>query len=348
VSRELRHGRDRTFDHPKTKQRGIAWKQGKRFRVSSAKSVLTIGKRSVPVTNLDKPLWPQDGYTKGDLIAYYRAVSQWLLPHVQGRPLTLERYPNGIDEAGWWEKHIPKGLPDWVPTVTTDASTRHDNIEFIVCDDEATLAYTANLAAIVLHVWYSRTPTLDVPDFILIDLDPGDGCTLATLARVALAARDELQAVGVEPLVKTTGGSGLHVVVPLAPNYDWDQAKGFSELIARRIHDVAGDYTTLDRTIARRPKGTVYLDYVQVGKGKTYVAPYSVRARAGAPVSMPIAWTEVEAMRRKRAKTTAPEMTRWTIANVPTLLAKNGDVWSEGWTPYRLETVVSAARSLWT
>ena len=316
--------------------------------MSSVKSALTVGNRSLAVTNLDKVLWPRDGYTKGDLIAYYRAVAKWLLPHVQGRPLTLERYPNGIDEAGWWEKHIPRGLPAWVKTVATAPSTKSENIEFIVCEDEATLAYVANLASVVLHVWYSRTPTLDVPDFILIDLDPFDGCTLATLARVALAARDELAAVGVTPLVKTTGGSGLHVVVPLEPTYDWEHAKAFSELIARRIHDVAPDLTTLERTIKKRPTGTVYLDYVQVGKGKTYVAPYSVRPRDGAPVSMPIAWSEVEAMSRKRAKTTAPEMARWTIANVPKLLAKNGDQWSEGWTPYRLEGVVSAARSLWT
>jgi bifunctional non-homologous end joining protein LigD len=316
--------------------------------VSSRKSALAVGGRTLQVTNLDKVLWPRDGYTKGDLIAYYRAVAPWLVPHVQGRPLTLERYPNGVDEAGWWEKHIPKGVPAWVPTVATAPSTTSEPIEFIVCNDEATLAYVANLAAIVLHVWYARTPTLDVPDFILIDLDPFDGCSLATLARVALAARDELAAVGVAPLVKTTGGSGLHVVVPLAPRYDWDQAKGFAELIARRIHDVAPEQTTLERTIARRPPGTVYLDYVQVGKGKTYVAPYSVRARDGAPVSMPIAWSEVEAMRRKRAKETGPEMLRWNVANVPKLLAKNGDAWSEGWAPHRLEKVVAAARSLWT
>jgi bifunctional non-homologous end joining protein LigD len=314
----------------------------------STKSQLTVGKRSLQVTNLDKVLWPHDGYTKGDLIAYYRAVAQWLLPHLQGRPLTLERYPNGVDEPGFWEKHIPRGLPEWIPTVMTAPSERHDPIEFIICDEEATLAYVANLASVVLHVWYSREPTLDVPDFILLDLDPVDGCTLATLARVALAARAELAAVGVAPLVKTTGGSGLHVVIPLEPRYDWDQAKGFAELIARRIHGVEPDCTTLDRTIARRPRGSVYLDYVQVGKGKTYVAPFSVRPRDGAPVSMPIPWSEVEAMRRKRAKDTSPEMTRWNIVNVPKLLAKTGDQWTEGWKPHRLESVISAARSRWS
>jgi bifunctional non-homologous end joining protein LigD len=307
-----------------------------------------IGGRSLALSNLDKVLWPNDGITKGDLIAYYRAVAPWLLPHVKDRPLTLERYPDGIAAPGFWEKHIPRGLPAWVPTVTTASSERHDQIEFIVCNEEATLAYVANLAAVVLHVWYAHRPTLDVPDFILIDLDPVEGCTLATLARVALAARDELASAGVEALVKTTGGSGLHVVVPLAPQYDWDHAKGFAELVARRIHDVAPELTTLERVIARRPPGSVYLDYVQVGKGKTYVAPFSVRPRDGAPVSMPIPWSEVEAMRRKRAKTTSPEMTRWNLRNAPQLLAAHGDAWTGRWTPHHLEPVLAAARKRWT
>lgn len=315
--------------------------------MASAKTQLTVGGRSLAVTNLDKVLWPRDGYTKGDLIAYYRAVAEWILPYLSGRPLTLERYPDGIDRPGFWEKHVPRGVPPWVRTVVTDASTRHERLEFIVCDDEPTLAYAANLGAIVLHVWYSREPTLDVPDFVLIDLDPWEGCTLATLARVALAVRDELAPLKVKPLVKTTGGSGLHVVIPLAPRYDWDVAKGFAELVARRVHTVLPDLTTLERTTARRPKGTVYLDYVQVGKGKTYVAPFSVRPRDGAPVSMPVAWSEVEAMRRKRAKETEPEMLRWTIRNVPALLAKHGNPWSEGWTAHRLETALTKARSLW-
>jgi bifunctional non-homologous end joining protein LigD len=313
----------------------------------SVKTATAVGGRDLQFSNLDKVLWPRDGYTKGDLIAYYRAVAPWALRYLAGRPLTLERYPNGIDGPGWWEKNIPRGLPSWVHTVVVEAGSRRDKLEFIVADDEATLAYVANLAAIVLHVWYSHTPSLDVPDFILIDLDPWEGCTLATLARVALAVRDELEAIGIAPLVKTTGGSGLHVVVPLAPRYDWDLAKGFAELVARRVHDVLPAETTLERATAKRPAGTVYLDYVQVGKGKTYVAPFSVRARDRAPVSMPVSWAQVEAMRRKRARETTAEMTRWTIANVPGLLKKDGDPWAEGWKAQRLESAIATARKLW-
>jgi bifunctional non-homologous end joining protein LigD len=313
----------------------------------TTKTQATVGGRALQFTNPDKVLWPRDGITKGDLVAYYRAVAEWILPYLAGRPLTLERYPDGIDRPGFWEKTVPRGVPVWAHTIVTGIGTRRERLEFIVCDDEPTLAYVANLAAIVLHVWYSREPTLDVPDFILIDLDPWEGCTLATLARVALAVRAELAMLRVTPLVKTTGGSGLHVVIPLAPHYDWEVAKAFAELVARRVHDVLPEHTTLERATARRPKGRVYLDYVQVAKGKTFVAPFSVRARDGAPVSMPIAWTEVEAMRRKRAPETSPEMLRWTIRNVPGLLAKHGDPWSEGWTGHRLETALTKARSLW-
>lgn len=315
---------------------------------AGVKVPVEIGGRTVVLSNPEKVLWPRDGYTKGDLVAYYRTMAPYILPYLRRRPLTLERFPDGIDQASWWEKSKPRGVPAWVETVDVPSSFgRHEHVEFIVCDDEATLAYVANLAAIVLHVWYSHLPTLDTPDFVLIDLDPYE-CGIATLARVALRFREELQTIGLQPLVKTTGGSGLHLLVPLQARYDYDHAKSFGELIARRIHGLMPAETTLERTIARRPRGTVYLDYVQVGKGKTYVAPFSARARDGGPVSMPLGWRDIEAMRRKRAAGTAQEMLRWTIANVPKLVEKGGDPWSaEGWKPQRLEAALKNARSLW-
>jgi bifunctional non-homologous end joining protein LigD len=182
----------------------------------------------------------------------------------------------------------------------------------------------------------------------LIDLDPYE-CGIALLARVALRFREELESIGLHPLVKTTGGTGLHVVIPLEPRYDYELAKNFAHLLARRVNGVAPTETTLERTIAKRPKGTVYLDFVQVGKGKTYVAPYSLRARDGAPVSMPLRWPEVEAMRRKRAADTSGEMARWTIANVPALVAKHGDSWAAGaWVPQALEGPLQTARARWS
>jgi bifunctional non-homologous end joining protein LigD len=311
---------------------------------------VTIGGRTLKLTNQEKVLFPEDGYTKGDLVAYYRSVADVILPYLRDNPLTMERFPDGIDvPRGIWEKQMPRFTPDWVRCVMIPPTTGQPReVRYVVCEDEATLVWVANLAAVTLHIWYSRIPTLDVPDVILFDLDPGERCPLARLAKVALCFRDELASVGLRAYVKSTGGFGLHVIVPLEPRYDYDVAKGVSELLARRIHGALPDDTTLERTIARRPTDRVYLDWVQVGKGKTYVAPFTVRARRGATVSMPLPWSEVEAMRRKRARETTAEMRRWTIANVPRLVAKGGDPWRrESWEPQVLETALERARLLW-
>ncbi len=315
-----------------------------------SETTVDVGGRAVKLTNQDKVLFPNDGYTKGDLVAYYRAVAPAILPYLRDNPLTMERFPDGIGvPRGIWEKQMPRYTPEWVARVTIPPSTGIPrDVTYVVVNDEAALVWVANLAAITLHIWYSHVPTIDVPDVILFDLDPGERCPLARLAKVALAFREELANIGITPLVKTTGGMGLHVIVPLEPHYDYDVAKGISELVARRIHSVLPKDSTLERTIAKRPDDVVYLDWVQVGKGKTYVAPFTVRARDGAPVSMPLAWRDVEAMRRKRSPETTAEMRRWTIANVPGLVAKHGDPWRrEGWKPQSLESALSKARSLW-
>jgi bifunctional non-homologous end joining protein LigD len=311
---------------------------------------IEVGGRALSISNRDKVLWPNDGFTKGDLIAYYRAIAPYALPHLARRPLTLQRYPDGITGQTFFEKNASRSLPDWIPTVTVDSEHgKRDTVRFILCDDEATLVYVANLAAIVLHVWTSRADSLDTPDFVFFDLDPDEACTLATLAKTALGLRDLLAAAGLESLVKSSGGSGLHVVVPLAPAYSYDDCKGFAEIAARTLHARLPDATTLERSPAKRPAGAVYLDYVQVGRGKTLVAPYSVRARDGAPVSMPLEWDEVAAMARKRTKDTGSEFARYTLQNARGRLEKRGDLWAPArWTPQRLEPALTKARRFWT
>jgi bifunctional non-homologous end joining protein LigD len=311
-------------------------------------AIVTIDGRSLALSNQDKVLWPGE-YTKGDLVRYYRTVAHWMVPHLYGRPLTLERYPNGIDHPSFFEKEASRGTPDWVHRATVPSdSARHSEIHFIVCNDEPTLVFVANLAAIVLHIWTSREPKLDRPDFVLFDLDPFEACPIARLGRVALAFRDALESVGLQPLVKTTGGKGLHVVVPLETRYSYDEAKLFAQIVARHVNAGLPGDTTLERTIAKRPRGTVYLDWVQVGEGKTMVAPFSVRPRAKAPVSMPIGWDEVEALSRKRARDTQGPLAAYTIKNVPVILARDGDPWSgAGWKPQRLEPALRRARSAW-
>jgi len=309
-----------------------------------------IGSRTLSLSNLDKVLWPRDGYTKGDLISYYEQVATFALGHLKNRPLTLQRYPNGIDAAAFFEKQMPRGTPDWIDRVTvpTPGGSR-SHVTFVLCNDAPSLVYLANLATIVLHVWTSQVPSLEEPDFVIFDLDPGERCTLKTLGTVTLAVRDLLGEIGLKPLVKTTGGYGLHVVVPLASGYSYDSAKVFSEIVARRAAGELPALATLQRTIAKRPPSAVYIDYVQVGRGKTIVAPYSVRARDAAPVSTPLHWSEVEAFARRRtAAWPADEFARYTMKTTPKRLEREGDLWGATyWKKQRLEGPINKAKRLW-
>ena len=160
---------------------------------ASQRHDVRVGNRTLSLSNLDKVLWPRDGYTKRDLIDYYQSIAPQAIAHLKGRPLTVQRYPNGIDGATFFEKQVPKGVPDWIERVTvpTPGGTRSE-VTFPLCNDEPSLVYFANLAAIVLHVWTSALPDLDEPEFVLFDLDPGEKCTLATLAKVTLTIRDLL------------------------------------------------------------------------------------------------------------------------------------------------------------
>ena len=310
-----------------------------------------VGARTLSLSNLAKVLWPRDRYTKGDLIDYYRAVAPYALPHLRERPLTLQRYPNGIDGEAFFEKQMPRGMPDWVDRITipTPGGTR-SHVTFPMCNDAPSLVYVANLAAIVLHIWTSRAGALDEPDFVIFDLDPGERCTLKTLTTVALEVRDLLEAIGLKPLVKTTGGYGLHVVVPLASGYSYETAKIFAELVARRAAAELGEAATLARTIAKRPQTAVYIDFVQVGQGKTIVAPYSVRARDGAPVSTPLHWSEVEALARRRGSVAPADIfATYTMATTPKRLEREGDLWgSKVWKKQRLEPAIAKAQKLWS
>lgn len=309
-----------------------------------------VGSRSLSLSNLDKVLWPRDGYTKGNLIDYYESVAEYAIPYLTKRPLTLQRYPDGIDKQTFFEKQLPRGTPDWIDRVTVPTpGGRRSDTTFIVCNDAPTLVWLANMAAIVLHVWTSRMPALDQPDFVIFDLDPGERCTLKTLATVALHLRDLLQSIGLNPLVKTTGGFGLHAIVPLAAGYSYDAAKVFAEIVARQAAAELGELTTLQRTIATRPQNAVYLDWVQVGQGKTIVAPYTLRARDGAPVSTPLHWTEVEAFSRRRAGAApAEEFAKFNISTTPKRLAREGDLWGPAhWKKQRLEPALTKAKRLW-
>jgi bifunctional non-homologous end joining protein LigD len=293
----------------------------------SARSAVRIGTHALTLSNLDKVLWPGQGYTKGDLIAYYRAVAKWLVPYLKNRPLSLERYPNGIRKPGFFEKNAPAGLPPWVKSVTLKGGGKRAQVRYILCNDEATLAYVANLAAIALHAWMSRTGSLDQPDFILFDLDRGDGCTLGTLATVALAVASALRRKGLRCVPKTTGGSGLHIFVWTRGRFNYEQGRALTHEIAQAVQTQLPKAVTLERMIAKRGRGKVYMDWAQVARGKTVVMPFTVRAKDNAPVSMPLRWSDVQRLRRSPELDTAKYFARWNIRTVPALLRRSGDPW---------------------
>jgi bifunctional non-homologous end joining protein LigD len=317
---------------------------------TAQRTLITVGKRQLSLSNLDKVLFPRDGYTKGDLIDYYRGVSQWLLPHLRDCPLTLQRYPDGIDAQSFFEKHLPKGLPDWAERVTlTSPGGQRAKTTYMVCNDEATLVYVANLASIVLHVWTSRVETVEEPDYVFFDLDPGEQCTIKTLAAVALEVRDLLASVGLTALVKTSGGMGLHVVVPLVAGYSYEAAKMFAEIVATRLAHEDGKRISLERSIAKRDQAAVYFDFQQVGRGKTIVSVYSVRARDGAPVSTPLAWGEVETLAGKRGGVPAEILGAYNMKTTPKRLERDGDLWAgKAWKKQRLEPAISKAQKAWS
>ena len=247
--------------------------------------------RLVDFTNRDKVFWPDDGYTKGDLIDYYRAISPWLLPYLKDRPLVLDRYPDGIAGKSFYQKDAPGFAPDWLRIETLWSNSSEREIRYFIVDDAESLAYLANSAAIPLHVWSSRVDHLERPDWCILDLDP-KGAPFADVVTIARAIHDLCDEIALPHYVKTSGSAGLHVMIPLKCRFTYEQSRTLGELLARVIVMELPHIATIARSLSAR-EGRVYIDYVQNGHGRLIVAPFSVRPLAGAPVSMPLRWSEV-------------------------------------------------------
>jgi bifunctional non-homologous end joining protein LigD len=248
--------------------------------------------RVVRFTNLEKVLWPEDGYTKGDLVEYYRSIALWLLPYLRDRPVVLTRFPDGIHGKSFFQKDAPEWAPSWLRTATLYSEGSERELRYFVCDDVDTLLYLANSATIPLHIWASRVATIERPDWSSIDLDPKDA-PFESVVAVARALHRLCDTIGLPSFIKTSGSSGLHVLVPLAGACTHEQARLLAELLARRIVAQLPASATITRVIAQRA-GRVYLDYLQNGHGKLLVAPFCVRPLPGAPVSAPLRWSEVD------------------------------------------------------
>jgi bifunctional non-homologous end joining protein LigD len=243
------------------------------------------------ISNRDKVFWPAEGYTKGDLVEYHRGIADWLLPYLRDRPVVLTRYPDGITGKSFFQKDAPTWVPEWVRTEQMWSEHAARQIHYFVCDHLDALLYLINLGTIPLHVWSSRMATLGQPDWCIVDLDP-KGAPFAHVVRCARALRDLCQAIGLPSFVKTSGATGLHVLIPLGQQCTYEQSRGLAELLARVIEIRLPEIATTRRTIQRRG-GRVYLDYGQNGHGRLLVSTLSVRPLPGAPVSMPLSWREV-------------------------------------------------------
>lgn len=269
------------------------------------------------ITHPEKILFPGDGITKGDLAAYYDAVAPVMVPHVRRRPLTMERFPNGIDAEGFIQKDVVKGFPEWLKRV--EAPKKGGTVHYPLANDRRSLQWLANQNAITLHVWPSRTPRLDRPDVCIFDLDPSRE-EPGVLRDAVLALRAVLDELGHRSWVKTSGSKGFHVAVPLPSRTTFDDSAALAErvaglLVERHPRELTQEFSKADRG------GKIYVDIGRNRAGATFAAAYTVRARPGAPVSAPCTWDEIEQG--------AVEPQTITLRTMPERIARVGDLWGD-------------------
>jgi len=273
---------------------------------------------NLELTNLDKVFFPEDGYTKGDLLDYYRDVAPVLLPYLKDRPMNLNRHPNGIHGKNFYQKDVSRqSLPAFVQTTRIVAESDGDTVEYIVCQNLDTLLFVVNLGCIEINPWNARVESLDYPDYLIFDLDPVE-TPFTAVVQVALAFRKVLESVGIEGYCKTSGKRGLHIYLPLGGNkVPHDQGRVFAGSIARKVHERLPELTSFERSPDKRHH-QVYLDILQNRHGQSLVVPYSVRPRPHATVSTPLRWSEV---------TARLDPTRFTIKSLRRRLDRMGDLW---------------------
>jgi bifunctional non-homologous end joining protein LigD len=281
--------------------------------------ILRVGRHDVKITRPDKVLFPQDEITKRELVDYYRHIASWMLPHLRGRPLTLERFPDGIDGTRLIQKSASAYNPEWIKTVTVKKVG--GTVKHVLCEDEATLAYLANQACITPHIWLSRTDAIQFPDQMVFDLDPS-GEDFAPVRATAQALRKILEQMRLTVYLKTSGSRGLHVVVPVRRDSDFDSVRAF----ARQVAEIAVREDSKNRTLEARKnerRGRVYIDTNRNAYAQTVAPAYAVRPRPGAPVSVPLDWHELQ------KKDLRPDSV--TIKTVFARLERAEDPWKDFW-----------------
>ena len=291
-------GRRKRLPHLPADPSAAGW--DRRFRLSSSLLPEDVGEAAREIdghrlkfTNLAKVFYPDEGYTKRDVLNYYAGVADLILPHLKDRPLSLKRYPDGIGKEYFFQKDVTGKFEPWLRTETVASEHAGRPITYAFAQDRASLLYLVNLGCIDQNPWMSRSPTLENPDFVLIDLDPHE-CPFDRIVDAALLVKRTLDRIGLTGYPKTTGGDGLHVYIPVEHVCTYEETRTFAELIARLVVAEQPDLFTTSRAVAQRKKGRVYFDYLQNGFSKTISAPYVLRAYPGAPVATPLEWSEVK------------------------------------------------------
>ncbi|WP_418790263.1 non-homologous end-joining DNA ligase [Phosphitispora sp. TUW77] len=255
------------------------------------REVIIAGKK-LKLTNLEKLMWPRDTINKAGLIKYYADISDIVLPHLKDRLFIMSRYPDGIDGKMFYQKECPGYAPEWVRTFPVKSPDVGKTINYIICNDLPTLLWLANQACIELHIWLAKVPETNCPDIMVFDLDPMYPATFNDTLKVALLVKEALEQFGLHGYPKTSGATGLHVFVPIKPEYTYSEVRAGVEFICRHVNAVLPEKTTMERLVVNR-NGKVYLDYLQNTQGKTMTFQYSLRPLPGAPVSAPLTWDEV-------------------------------------------------------
>ena len=292
-----------------------------------------VGKRKLELSNLDKILYPEDGYVKAEIIEYYIKIAPTILSHIKGRPLTLVRFPDGIDGEMFYQKNRPKWAPEWIQYEVLGKEKK----DYMIATEAASLAWLANLACLEMHQMHSRKPHFDKPDYMVFDLDPPLGYNFQKIVKIALDLKEHIESYGYHTFPKTTGGKGIHIVAPLEPKWDFHTVFEAAQSIAKAFVDSRAKDTTLHIRKESR-KGKVLIDIYRIRQGQSIISPYSIRGVNGALVSMPLHWEQM-------SQTKSPR--EYDIKTAVAMILSEGDAW-EGISAYaaHLHTKHSAKRNV--
>lgn len=281
------------------------------------KDIEKIGGKNVRITHREKIYFPDDQVTKGEVIDYYQEMAEYILPYLKDRPESLKRNPGGIEESGFFHKDAGEDAPDFIKSYLVFSESSNKTVDYIICNDKATLAYLNNLGCIEINPWSSTTKKPCNPDYLIIDIDPSDKNTFDQVIETALAYKKLLDKAKAPSYCKTSGSTGLHIFVPMAKKYEYEQVKDFAHLLSTLVQEQLPDFTTLERNLKMRGDKRIYLDYLQNRIGQTLACAYSLRPKKGATVSTPLEWKEVKK---------GLSLSSFTIHNIKKRVEKKGDL----------------------